>query len=348
MGASEGKKKSGFIVSRWYDLAFFLLPPVLSLWLGVYIAGTDFSDKVWTWEDQPVTWSTLLIGVLIHAHLVIVFVRSHGNGAIFKQYRMRFVVVPILLYLAMITSNIVIYCCSVVATFWDVYHSGMQTFGFGRIYEGKAGNDPNVSRRLDWMLNQLLYAGPILAGATMMDHFEDFHEFEDIGVMLFAKVPVWMEGNQRYFAWSLIIGGTIFLMHYTWAQYVFWKRGHTISWQKVFLYVSTGACSIYTWGFNSWGEAFFIMNLFHAIQYFGIVWAMENRNMQRKLRVDGLPFGLGKVATLALFVGLAAAYGRWVQAMDASAHEFWAITLIVALMHFWYDGFIWSVRKKQV
>ncbi len=57
--------------------------------------------------------------------------------------------------------------------------------------------------------------------------------------------------------------------------------------------MSTGLVSIYTWGFNTWGEAFFIMNVFHAVQYFGIV-------------------------------------------------------LVMSIMHFWYDGFIWSVQKKQV
>ena len=43
--------------------------------------------------------------------------------------------------------------------------------GEGRI------RDPLRGRRLDWALNQLLYAGPIVAGATMLDHFDDFNEF---------------------------------------------------------------------------------------------------------------------------------------------------------------------------
>jgi hypothetical protein len=34
--------------------------------------------------------------------------------------------------------------------------------------------------------------------------------------------------------------------------------------------------------------------------------------------------------------------------MDPSVHWLGAITLIVSIMHFWYDGFIWSVRKQQV
>ncbi|PRQ09869.1 hypothetical protein [Enhygromyxa salina] len=343
---AEAGAKSRYIVSGWYDWVFFLLPPILALFVGMGISGTPFADDPFTWWGWEVTWSGLLIGVFIHAHLILVFVRSHGNKDIFRQHKLRFVVVPVLLYAAMVSSNYVLYTCSVIATFWDVYHSGMQTFGFGRIYESKAGNEPTRGRKLDWALNQLLYAGPIVAGAVMIDHFEDFNEFSDVGLMFFTKIPAWMDGNQAYFTWAMLGGGAGFLTYYLYAQFELHRAGHTVSWQKVFLYVTTGATSLYTWGFNSWGEAFFIMNLFHALQYFGIVWATENENMQRTLRVEGKP--IGKWLTLGLFVGLALLYGTWVQYMDPGVHMWWALTLLVSLMHFWYDGFVWSVRKQQV
>jgi hypothetical protein len=343
---SPAPQKTRFIVSAWYDALFFLLPPILALLVGIGISGTPFADKPFKWWGWNVTWSGLLISVFIHAHLVLVFIRSHANRQIFALHKLRFVLVPILLYLAMVSSSYVLYAASVIATFWDVYHSGMQTFGFGRIYDAKAGNDPNEGRKLDWALNQLLYAGPIIAGVTMIDHFEDFNEFADIGLMMFTKVPVWMQGNQAYLTWAILGGGSGFLAYYLYAQVERARAGGTVSWQKVFLYVGTGATSLYTWGFNSWGEAFFIMNLFHAIQYFGIVWATENKNMQKHLRMDGQP--LGKPLTWVLFVGLALLYGTWVQVMDPSVHHWWALTLLVSLMHFWYDGFVWSVRKSQV
>jgi len=25
----------------------------------------------------------------------------------------------------------------------------------------------------------------------------------------------------------------------------------------------------------------------------------------------------------------------------------WAITMVVSLMHFWYDAFVWSVRRAE-
>jgi hypothetical protein len=343
---SNAPAKSRYIVSAWYDALFFLLPPMLALLVGVGISGTPFADDPFKWWGWDVTWSGLLIGVFIHAHLVLVFIRSHANKQIFQLHKLRFVAVPILLYAGMVSSNYVLYAASVLATFWDVYHSGMQTFGFGRIYDAKAGNDPNEGRKLDWALNQLLYAGPIIAGVTMLDHFEDFNEFADVGLMMFTEIPVWMEGNQAYLTWAILGGGAGFLSYYLYAQVEQARAGRRVSWQKVFLYVSTAVTSLYSWGFNSWGEAFFIMNLFHALQYFGIVWATENKNMQKHLRVDGQP--LGKPLTWILFVGLALLYGTWVQFMNPDVHHWWALTLLVSLMHFWYDGFVWSVRKSQV
>lgn len=343
---SRAVGKSAYIVGPCYDWLLFLAPPLLALVIGVAISGSAFADETFAWSGWEVTWSGLLIGVFIHAHLVLVFVRSHANQAIFRLHKRRFLLVPALLFVAMISSNHVIIAASVLATFWDVYHSGMQTFGFGRIYEAKAGNDPNKGRKLDWALNQLLYAGPIVAGATMLDHFDELAEFDQVGLLFFADVPVWMDGHQAYLTWALLGGGAGFLVYYLYAQVELARAGQIVAWRKVFLYVTTGATSLYTWGFNSWGEAFFIMNFFHALQYFGIVWATENKNMQRMLRVEGSR--LGKPLTWALFVGLALLYGCWVQHIDPSVHLVWAITLVVSLMHFWYDGFVWSVRRDQV
>ncbi len=68
--------------------------------------------------------------------------------------------------------------------------------------------------------------------------------------------------------------------------------------------------------------------------------------MARLFRLQGSR--LAQPMTLALFVGLTAAYGFGVQVMDTSLTALWALTLVVSVMHFWYDGFIWSVRRQQV
>jgi hypothetical protein len=57
---------------------------------------------------------------------------------------------------------------------------------------------------------------------------------------------------------------------------------------------------------------------------------------------------------LALFLAIGCGYGIWAELCDsggilASGLDLgWNVTIVVSLMHFWYDGFIWSVRKSQV
>ena len=159
-------------------------------------------------------------------------------------------------------------------------------------------------------------------------------------------VPVFMDTHHAGFAYAVLSLGTLFTIYYVYSYLRMQRDGYQVSWLKTWLYASTGLTSIYTWGFNSFGEAFFIMNLFHAVQYFGLVWFSENRNMSRIFRVEGLPFALP--ITFLLFAGTAFGYGYFVEWIDGDVAPLFALTLTVSLMHFWYDGFIWSVRKKQV
>ncbi len=338
--------RTDFIVNPWFDSVFFIWSPVLALALGAILSVTHLNQAPWDKAGDERAIHTVLIGIFIHAHLFAVFFRSHANREIRRSYPWRFLAVPPALFVAMLISDWALVCVSVLATFWDVYHSGLQTFGLGRIYDLKAGNDAVAGRRLDWWLNHLLYAGPIIAGVTMMDHFEDFREFEDVGTTLFNAVPAFMDSNQRYFAWALLFGGGAFLLYYLWSYYRMHCAGRHVSLPKVCLLTATGVCSIYSWGFNSWGEAFFIMNLFHAWQYFAIVWWKEGPSMSRLFRTERLR--LKGLVTLLLFLGVTLGYGYLIEVTPADITAVYALSLVVSIMHFWYDGFIWSVQKRQV
>jgi len=51
---------------------------------------------------------------------------------------------------------------------------------------------------------------------------------------------------------------------------------------------------------------------------------------------------------LGFYLGSCFAYGVGVMALDPGLTALWAITMVVSLMHFWYDAFVWSVRRAQV
>lgn len=340
------RPRSPYIISRAYDWAFFLLSPLAALALGVLVARTPFTEWHFTVAGHRLSPQGLLLGTLIHAHVVAVLFRSHANPEIFQLYRARFVVVPAVLWVALVASPVLAVAAQVLATFWDVWHSGAQTFGLGRIYERNAGNDPEAGRLLDFWLNQLLYAGPIVAGATMLDHFGEFRAFGHVGLDALARVPAFMVRTHASWARALVLGGTGFVAVYLLAYARLWSRGRRVSWLKVWLFATTAMCSIVTWGFNRWGEAFFVMNTFHAVQYLALVWAKEGRRIYAGSRVAHLRFGAP--IALAAFLAAVGAYGIAVTLLGATSGGLWALGTVISLSHFWYDGFVWSVSRKQV
>lgn len=332
-----------YIVGPIYDWVFFLGAPMLSLALGIFVSGTWLASETRVLGTEHDTLVGFFIGTVIHAHLVAVVFRSHGNPSIRKLYPIRFIWVPIGLYTAILVSPWIAVASTVVATFWDVWHSGAQTFGFARIYDRNHGTPPELGRRLDFWLNQLLYLGPILGGATLMDHFQTFGNFESVGDALFSAVPAHVEGVAGVLTWAVVAVGAGFLVFYLAMYWRLAQRGYRPPWLKVWLLTSTGFVSIYSWGLNPWGQAFLIMNLFHGVQYVALVWAMEQKRIATLLRLPRHPRLVlaGYLASLIL-------YGLGVQALDADITVLWAITMVVSLMHFWYDAFVWSVRKSQI
>ena len=110
---------------------------------------------------------------------------------------------------------------------------------------------------------------------------------------------------------------------------------------------SVGITSVWAWGFLPPFHAFFVSNFYHGLQYFGIVWAMENRNIRRSTQLERVR--AGKWIAFALFCVSLVAAGYTYQVYGNDAFRFGAAFFtVVALMHFWYDSFVWSVAKKQV
>ncbi|MDG1479235.1 MAG: hypothetical protein P8R54_06560 [Myxococcota bacterium] len=345
--SSPSKYRNGFIIHPVVDLVFFIFSPLLALLVGFGISGTDLADRSVTILGHSNSVTNIFLGTLIFSHLVLVFLRSHLNKNVFMTYPLRFTLVPVLLFAGMMSSLWLLVTMSVLATWWDVYHSGMQTFGLGRIYDSRGGNDAKVGRVLDLTLNQLLYAGPILGGLTLWDHISDFEEYEQLDAEMFlTEIPYYTMYYAHYLTWAVLLFGIPFLCFYVYRYWRLAQEGYSISAQKVALYASTGLCSILTWGFNSFGEAFFIMNTFHAIQYFALVWWTERKNLTTRAGLLQHRWGRGLVGALCLV--LAVGFGLWAEWVEGTDHFGVAVITTVAILHFWYDGFIWSVRKKQV
>lgn len=338
--------RGGFIAGPAYDAVFFLGAPALALAIGIAISGTDLADEPTTLLGHEGTATSLFIGTFIFAHLGLVFVRSHLNPAVFRLHPRRFVAAPALLLGLLVLSDWALAVAIVLTTWWDAVHSALQTFGLGRIYDARRGNPPAAGRRLDLWLNVVLYLGPILGGAVLLEHLQSLRVFERFDLLGVRAIPIHAEAWQGTIARALLVVGTGIVIAYVLGYRRLARQGYRVSPQKVFLYATTGLCSLYSWGLNSWGEAFFIMNFFHAWQYFALVWYSEREVLRRRIGLQAVRWG--RAAALALMLAASFGYGLWAELVESTQRTGLAIVTVIALLHFWYDGFIWSVRRGQV
>lgn len=332
------------IAAPWYDALFFWGAPLLALALIVLTGRVAAALPMAL--GTPVTHGTIaLMAIVTYAHLIAVAPRAYLNRDVFRAHKARLTVVPVLLVAAMILSPVALACGLVLAFFWDVHHSAMQTFGLGRIYDVKAGNDPRALRRVDLWLNAALYIGPIAAGASMIVHVRTLENLNTVGWHLFTSVPVVASaaaGTIRaaaVTAWIVAVAGAAFA--YARAG----RAGYRMSAHKQALLLSTAAVSILGWGLAPPLIAFMAVNLFHAVQYFALVWVKEGGRMRAAAP------RLGRW-TAPAFLAACLAFGAlywWVHGDAPLAAGAWLAPFVAcSLLHFWYDAFIWSVRRKLV
>jgi hypothetical protein len=345
--AADVATGSSYIASRAYDGLLFIFSPLIVLVVAELIAPLR-----WPFERTAAlggidTRVAIFLGVFTTAHLVAVFFRSHLNPQIFARHRVRFLVVPLVLLPLFAASPWLLVWGFVVAAFWDVYHSSMQNFGLCRIWDAKLGNDPDAGRELDRWLAHTLYIAPILAGPSLYKTLEDVERFAALEWETPLELLRAIVANQWPAAWIVIVSSALFSIYYVMAYRRLVLGGYRISRQKIAFLFSVGFTSIVAWGFLPPLEAFFVANMFHNLQYFGIVWWAEKGNIRRVFGLSALRGGQW-IALLA-YLGCLGMLGVAIET-GSRMNLSWALALglLVTLVHFWYDGFIWSVRRRDV
>jgi len=338
--------RQAYIASPGFDLVFFLLSPLLIL-----AAAEAAGAFEWPFERTRALGDVdmrlaFCVGVFSTAHLFGVFFRSHANGEIFAQHRLRFLAVPPLLFAALVLSEWALVCAFVLAAAWDIWHTALQNFGIGRIYDARLGNPPEQGRQLDIVLHLLVYVGPLVAGPSLYRSLQDVERFGALGWDAPARGLAGLAAIQSQLAPVILAGGALFLVYYVLSYRRLVRGGYRVSRQKIVMLVSVAATSIFAWSVLPPLEAMVITTSYHALQYFGIVWWAEKRSIRRVLglrRIAGGALAFAAWMAVLLLAALATEAGS-----RSTLRAAWAFGLVVALIHFWYDGFIWSVRRREV
>jgi len=328
--AGGAQPRAGWILDSRSDLLLFVVPPALIIPLAALLQ-----------RHVPVlTIAVLVAGLGSIGHHLPGLLRVYGDRELFDRFRTRFVWAPVaLVALCLWFASRDLDGLRVVILVWGVWHGLMQVHGFLQIYERRGLPGSGGSPRLDVAMCITWFVGGILnSPGRMQQLFERFY--------LSGGPPVAGAAIDAFtLAWNGLTLTTtlVFVAHLL----VGLQRGTPVRWMKLAIMASNFGFWWYAMGLDEVILGVAMFEVFHDIQYLGIVWAVNRDRLDARVRFARVVQALFRPRWFerVVYVALALGYGTLALAsggIDASG----AVGLVGAssLLHFYYDGFIWKSR----
>jgi len=331
-------KTSLWILDRWRDLLLFVGTPVLLIPI--------FTAAQARWRAQDIFLFVGAFGAMGH-HLPGM-IRAYGDRALFQRFRTRFVVAPLALLGVCIWSSVYdIQAIQLVALSWGIWHGMMQTYGFCRIYDAKAAGKATARARVDLALCFSWFLAAVLLSPMRFRTCLDLY-YESGGPMVPPALVVYLQYGVLF---ALAAVTLVFL----WRQWRDWQISGIASPIKITLLISSIA---FWWYCNNGVQNILVgialFEVFHDVQYLAIVWIYNRMRVERDDSIRGfMRFVFRRSGSLiGVYVGLVIAYGSIAfttssVSIEAIKHVLIGVVTASALLHFYYDGFIWKVRETQ-
>src|SRR5947209_6498748 len=275
-------------------------------------------------------------------------IRAYGDRALFARFKTRFVVAPIALLLVCVWASVYnIQAIQLVALAWGIWHGLMQTYGFCRIYDAKASAKAAARARMDLALCFSWFLAAVLLSPMRFRSALDLF-YESGGPV----IPPALVVNARYLILFSLAAVTVLFL---WRQAKDWREAGILSPIKLTLLASSIA---FWWYCNNGVQNILVgialFEVFHDVQYLAIVWIYNRARVERDESVRGfMRFVFRRSGSLiGVYVGLVVAYGSIALitsgvSAEGIRHLLIGVVTASALLHFYYDGFIWKVRETQ-
>jgi tetratricopeptide (TPR) repeat protein len=234
-----------------------------------------------------------------------------------------------------------------VAFIWGVWHGMMQTYGFCRIYDAKVGSFAQLTRRLDFALCGIWFATAVLLSSQRMtDTLETYYAAGGPFIS-----PMLLRAAQHGLLALALVVSAAFLANFI----RMWTSGKRSSPVKLVLLIT----SISFWWYSNNIVASVLVGIalfevFHDVQYLSLVWIYNRKRVEADNSIGGfMRFVFRRSGSLVgLYVGLIFAYGalgyfKSSVGIDVVKRILTGVVTASALLHFYYDGFIWKVREKS-
>jgi Tfp pilus assembly protein PilF len=332
------RKPGLWILDSWRDLILYVCTPLVILPIFLLAQAR--------WSAQDIYLFVAAFGAMGH-HLPGM-IRAYGDRALFQRFKWRFIFAPI--FLVVVCAAFSIWDLKgivLVAFVWGVWHGMMQTYGFCRIYDAKVGSFAELTRRLDFALCGIWFATAVLLSPQRMtDTLETYYSAGGP----FIPPALLHTAQQGLLAVAIAVAG-LFLVNYAWS----WVRGQRPSPVKLVLLITSIS---FWWYCNNIVASVLVgialFEVFHDVQYLSLVWIYNRKRVETDSSISGfMRFVFRRSGSLiGLYVGLIFAYGalgyfKSSVGVESVKNILAGVVTASALLHFYYDGFIWKVREKS-
>ena len=332
------RKPNLWILDSWRDLVLYVCTPLLIV--PIFIVAQA------RWSAEDIYLFVAAFGAMGH-HLPGM-IRAYGDRALFQRFKWRFVFAPI--FLVVVCTIFFLWDLKgivLIAFIWGVWHGMMQTYGFSRIYDAKVGSFAALTRRLDFALCGIWFATAVLLSSQRMtDTLESYYAAGGP----FIPPGLLRSAQQGLLALAIAVSG-LFLANFV-RMWISGKRPNPV---KLVLLITSIA---FWWYCNNIVASVLVgialFEVFHDVQYLSLVWIYNRKRVETDSSIGGfMRFVFRRSGSLVgLYVGLIFAYGalgyfKSSVGIETIKRILTGVVTASALLHFYYDGFIWKVREKS-
>ncbi|MFT5443011.1 MAG: hypothetical protein ACI8W3_002056 [Myxococcota bacterium] len=335
---SAASFQRGYIISPQSDFLWFFILPLIA------VAAATLSHLTLPGVGLLIA----SVGVTVPHHFVT-WMRVYGSPVEFSRWRTRLVLIPVVFIPAVFLMSKQIPLGLILLIYlWDNQHSIMQQYGFGRIYDFKAGTGGENTARFDYYLHWALFLNMLLVSPVFTNYWVQMLQSFNIDVTTALVSSV---HTVSWAATGLYAGA--YVLHLVGCR----ERGEAFNLAKYrFLFVSYAVWYGLAFATSSllvWSIGHRIM---HGGQYIVMVYFYNRNNVERSggdsrfLRYLGQPGALHIAVFLAVCAGYTLFFWQLsLQRNFSQEFDLLAVSLMSSfgLIHYYFDSFIWKVRKIE-
>ncbi len=338
--------RTGYIVDQRQDYVWFLALPlvavVFALTSGKYFPGAVLA-AIALWITIP--------------HHFVTWMRVYGSPGEFARFKDRFIWGPIVLIgFTYLLLNYAPLSLVLIVTLWDHQHSLMQQYGFARVYDFKAKTGAPSTAKFDLFFSWIFFLNMLIVSPLFSTLWiRIFHEWH----LLVDATHVQLIQNISWIVTGMY--GTIWLLHIIWTL----RNGYAINPLK---YAFLGV-SYFLWYFTSFSTEYLLVyavahRIMHGVQYIVMVYFYNRHKIERGVNDSPFINFVSRPGNIKAFLLMCVAYALVFHALtEGHVRDFgfgfigfnanfdlfsYSLLSSFALIHYYYDAFIWKVRKKEV